>query len=151
MYSFLLGLHSGLRYLVLLLLALALVLSITALFGKKDYTESNRKINLFAMIATHTQFLAGLILYFVSPLVQYGNMAEAMKNTLSRYWTVEHAVLMLFAIALITVGHARSKRAAQAINKHRAIALYYGLAVLVIVVAIYQSGRPLLGMSLGQS
>ena len=151
MYSFLLGLHSGLRYLVLLLLALALVLSITALFGKKDYTESNRKINLFAMIATHTQFLAGLILYFVSPLVQYGNMGEAMKNTLSRYWTVEHAVLMLFAIALITVGHARSKRAAQAINKHRAIALYYGLAVLVIVVAIYQSGRPLLGMSFGQS
>ncbi len=147
MYSFFLSLHSGLRYVVLLLLALALILSITALFGKKDYTGSNRKINLFAMIATHTQFLAGLILYFVSPLVQYGNMGEAMKNTLTRYWTVEHAVLMLFAIALITVGHARSKRAAQAINKHRAIALYYGLAVLVIVVAIYQSGRPLLGMS----
>ncbi|MEJ7780697.1 MAG: cytochrome B [Daejeonella sp.] len=151
MYSFFLSLHSGVRYLVLLLLALALILSITALFGKKDYTESNRKVNLFAMIATHTQFLAGLILYFVSPLVQYGNMGEAMKNPLTRYWTVEHAVLMLFAIALITVGHARSKRAAQAINKHRAIALYYGLAVLVIVVAIYQSGRPLLGMSFIQS
>ncbi|MHB1176827.1 MAG: cytochrome B [Daejeonella sp.] len=151
MYSFLLGLHSGLRYLVLLLLALALILSVIALFGKKDYTESNRKINLFAMIATHTQFLAGLVLYFVSPLVQYGNMGEAMKNTLTRYWTVEHAVLMLFAIALITIGHARSKKAAQAINKHRAIALYYGLAVLVIVVAIYQSGRPLLGMSIIQS
>lgn len=151
MYSFLLSLHSGLRYLVLLLLVLALILSITALFGKKDYTESNRKINLFAMIATHTQFLAGLLLYFVSPLVQYGHMGEAMKNTLTRYWTVEHAVLMLFAIALITIGHARSKKAAQAINKHRAIALYYGLAVLVIVVAIYQSGRPLLGMSIIQS
>lgn len=149
MYSFLLGLHSGLRYIVLLLLALAIVSAVIALFGKKDYTESNRKLNLFTMIATHTQFLAGLILYFVSPFVQYGNMGEAMKNTLARYWTVEHAVLMLFAIALITVGHARSKRAAQAINKHRAIALYYGLAVLVIIVAIYQSGRPLLGMSVG--
>jgi len=32
-------------------------------------------------------------------------------------------------------------------NKHRAITLYYGLAVLVIIVAILQSGRPLLGMS----
>ncbi len=149
MYNFLLGLHSGLRYIVLLLLALAIILSVTALFGKKDYTQTNRKVNLFAMIATHTQLLAGLVLYFVSPFVQYGNMGEAMKNTMTRYWTVEHAVLMLFAVALITVGHARSKKGDIAINKHRAIALYYGLAVLVIIVAIYQSGRPLLGMTMG--
>ncbi len=147
MYNFLLGLHSGLRYIVLLLLVVAIVLAVTALFGKKDYTQTNRKINLFAMIATHTQLLAGLVLYFFSPLVQYANMGEAMKNTLTRYWTVEHAVLMLFAVALITVGHARSKKGVLAINKHRAIALYYGLAILVIVIAIYQSGRPLLGMS----
>jgi uncharacterized membrane protein YozB (DUF420 family) len=151
MYNFLLGLHSGLRYIVLLLLALSLILAVTALFGKKDYTETNRKMNLFTMIATHTQLLTGLVLYFVSPFVQYGNMGEAMKNTLTRYWTVEHAVLMLFAVALITVGDARSKRGALAINKHRAIALYYGLAVLVILLAIYQSGRPLLGMTLGNS
>ena len=149
MYNFLLGLHSGLRYIVLLLLAIAIIMAITALFGKKEYSATNRKINLFTMIATHTQLLTGLILYFFSPLVQYGNMGEAMKNTLTRYWTVEHAVLMLFAVALITVGHARSKKGELAINKHRAIALYYGLAVLVVVVAIYQSARPLLGMTVG--
>lgn len=149
MYNFLLGLHSGLRYIVLLLLAIAIIMAILALFGKKEYSATNRKINLFTMIATHTQLLAGLILYFVSPLVQYGNMGEAMKNTITRYWTVEHGVLMLFAVALITVGHARSKKGELAINKHRAIALYYGLALLVIVVAIYQSARPLLGMTVG--
>ncbi len=149
MYNFLLGLHSGLRYIVLLLLAIAIIMAITALFGKKEYSATNRKINLFTMIATHTQLLAGLILYFVSPLVQYGNMGEAMKNTITRYWTVEHGVLMLFAVALITIGHARSKKGELAINKHRAIALYYGLALLVIVVAIYQSARPLLGMTVG--
>ncbi|MGB4399191.1 MAG: cytochrome B [Daejeonella sp.] len=149
MYNFLLGLHSGLRYIVLLLLAIAIIMAITALFGKKEYSATNRKINLFTLIATHTQLLAGLILYFVSPLVQYGNMGEAMKNTITRYWTVEHGVLMLFAVVLITVGHARSKKGELAINKHRAIALYYGLALLVIVVAIYQSARPLLGMTVG--
>jgi hypothetical protein len=53
--------------------------------------------------------------------------------------------MMLFAIVLITLGHSRSKKAADDFNKHRSIALYYGLAVLVIVVAIYQSGRPILG------
>ncbi|WP_276360001.1 cytochrome B [Daejeonella sp. H1SJ63] len=147
MYNTLLGLHSGLRYIVLILLVLALLTALIGLFGKKPYSEGNRKINLFAMIFTHTQFLVGLILYFFSPMVNYSNMGEAMKDAMSRYWTVEHSVMMLFAIILITVGHSRSKKAAEAFNKHRSIALYYGLAVLVIVVAIYQSGRPLLGMS----
>jgi uncharacterized BrkB/YihY/UPF0761 family membrane protein len=72
-------------------------------------------------------------------------MGQAMKETMTRYWTVEHFVMMLFAIVLITLGHSRSKKAADDFNKHRSIALYYGLAVLVIVVAIYQSGRPILG------
>jgi hypothetical protein len=145
MYSTLFGLHSGLRYIVLLLLAVALFLALVGLFGKKPYSEMNRKVNLFAMISTHTQFLVGLILYFFSPMVNYSNMAEAMGNATTRYWTVEHSVMMLFSIVLITIGHSRSKKAKDAVNKHRAIALYYGLAVLVILVAIYQSGRPILG------
>jgi uncharacterized BrkB/YihY/UPF0761 family membrane protein len=128
-----------------LLLAVSLLLAIVGLFGKKPYTQTNRKLNLFAMISTHTQFLVGLILYFFSPLVNYSNMGQAMKETMTRYWTVEHFVMMLFAIVLITLGHSRSKKAADDFNKHRSIALYYGLAVLVIVVAIYQSGRPILG------
>jgi uncharacterized membrane protein len=126
-------------------LAIALILAIVGLFGKKPYTQTNRKLNLFAMISTHTQFLVGLIIYFFSPLVNYSNMGQAMKDTMTRYWTVEHSVMMLFAIILITLGHSRSKKAADSFNKHRSIALYYGLAVLVIVVAIYQSGRPILG------
>jgi uncharacterized membrane protein len=145
MYSTLFGLHSGLRYIVLLLLAVALLLSLVGLFGKKPYSEMNRKVNLFAMISTHTQFLVGLILYFFSPMVNFSNMAEAMKDATTRYWTVEHSVMMLFSIVLITIGHSRSKKAKDAVNKHRAVALYYGLAVLVILVAIYQSGRPILG------
>lgn len=147
MYSTLFGLHSGLRYIVLLLLVLALLLAVIGLFGRKPYTEVNRKINMFAMIFTHTQLLVGLVLYFFSPVVNYLNMGEAMKDTTTRYWTVEHLVMMLFAIVLITIGHSRSKKAIEGFNKHRAIALYYGLALLVILVAIYQSGRPILGMS----
>ncbi|MBM3400928.1 MAG: cytochrome B [Bacteroidetes bacterium] len=145
MYSSLFGLHSGLRYIVLLLLVIALLLALIGLFAKKPYTQANRKINLFAMIFTHTQFLVGLILYFFSPLVNFSDMGAAMKDTQTRYWTVEHLVMMLFAIVLITIGHSRSKKASDAFNKHRSIVLYYGLAVLVIVVAIYQSGRPILG------
>ena len=148
MYQFLFGLHSGIRYIVILLFALALIMALVGLFGRRSYTEANRKVNLFSMISAHIQLLTGLILYFVSPKVMYSNMAAAMKDPIIRYWTVEHLVMMLFAVILITIGHSRSKKAIDAVNKHRAIALFYGLALLVILLAIYQSGRPIFGGSM---
>lgn len=120
-------------------------MAVVGLFSKKPYTETNRKVNLFTLISAHIQLLVGIALYFVSPLVKYADMGNAMKDSMTRYWTVEHLVMMLFAIILITVGYSRSKKALDALNKHRAIAIYYGLAILVILAAVYQSGRPLIG------
>lgn len=145
MYTFLLKFHSGLRYIVLLLLVLALIQALAGWFGNKTYTEGNRKFNLFAMISAHVQLLTGLILYFYSPFVKFNEMAVAMKDASLRYWTVEHLAMMIFAVILITVGHARAKKAAEAAPKHRTVAIFYGLALLVILVAIMQSGRPILG------
>jgi hypothetical protein len=143
MYSFLKNFHSGFRYVVLALVFLAIVQAVAGWLGKKEFTEGNRKVALFAMISAHTQLLLGLVLYYFSDLVQFS--AAAMKNNNLRYWTVEHSVMMLFALVLITVGHGRAKRAVEAANKHRAILLFYGLALVVVVVAIMLSGRPLFG------
>lgn len=143
MYNFFLHLHSGFRYVVMLLLVVAILVALVGWFGKREYTNGNRKLNLFAMISAHTQFLFGLILYFVSPFVQFNS--TTMKDNTTRYWTMEHAVMMLFAIALITIGHSRSKKAVLHEAKFRAVAISYSLAVLVIVVAILQSGRGLFG------
>lgn len=140
MYESLKYLHSGFRFLVLLLVVLAIVQSLAGWLGKKTYTDGNRKLNLFAMISAHTQLLIGLAVYFVSPFVQFGS--QTMKEATTRYWTVEHIAMMIFAIVLITIGHSKSKKAALPEAKHRAIAIFYGLAVLVIVVAIIQSKRP---------
>ena len=145
MYNFLLHLHSGFRYLVMLLVVVAILVAFVGWFGKKSYTDGNRKLNLFAMIGAHTQLLIGAILFFVSPLVQF--TSNTMKDSVTRYWTMEHSVMMLFALVLITVGHARSKKTVLHEGKFRAIAIYYSLALLVIVVAILQSGRGLFGAS----
>src|SRR5687767_1847187 len=124
MYKILLGLHSGIRYILIILFVLALIMALVGLFGRKPYTEANRKVNLFAMISAHIQLLTGLILYFFSPKVMLSDMGSAMKDTVLRYWTVEHVVMMIFAVVLITIGHSRSKKAIDALNKHRAIALF---------------------------
>lgn len=144
-YKILLGAHSGFRYVVLLLIALALIQSLTGWLGQKSYTEGNRKINLFAMVSAHIQLLLGIILYFFSPFVKMDDMGGAMKDSISRYWTVEHAAMMLFAVVLFTVGHSRSKKMSESAGKHRSIAIFYGLGALVVIVAILQSGRPIIG------
>ncbi|MBK0380159.1 cytochrome B [Mucilaginibacter segetis] len=144
-YSFFLYFHSGFRYIVLILVLLAIFQSFAGWLSKKQYTNGNRKINLFAMISAHTQLLLGIILYFLSPFVQF--TSTTMKQTDTRYWTVEHAAMMIFAIILITVGHSRSKKIILPEGKHRAIAIFYSLALLVIVLAIVQSQRPFFGVS----
>jgi len=133
-------LHSGFRFIVLVLIVLAILQSLIGWLGRKTYNKGNRKLYMFAMISAHTQFLIGLILYFISPFVQFGS--NTMKEATTRYWTVEHIAMMLFAIVLITIGHSKSKKATLPEAKHRAIAIFYILAVLIIVVAIIQSKRP---------
>jgi uncharacterized membrane protein len=95
-YSFFKYFHSGFRYIVIILVLAAIIGALAGWFGKKTYTEGNRKLNLFAMISVHTQFLLGLILYFLSPFVQFNS--TTMKTPDTRYWTVEHITMMLFAI-----------------------------------------------------
>jgi len=126
MYQILRSAHSGWRYVVLILLVLALVQALAGWFGKKPYTEGNRKLNVFALIVTHIQILVGLVMYFMSPLVEAG----------IRYWKMEHIGMMIFAAILVTVGNARSKRGDDGAAKHRTIAIYFGLALIVIVAAI---------------
>ncbi|NCD68604.1 cytochrome B [Mucilaginibacter agri] len=144
-YSIFKYLHSGLRFIVVILLILAILQSLAGWFGRRRYTEGNRKVNLFAMISAHTQLLIGLVLYFLSPFVQFG--ATTMKDSTTRYWTVEHITMMIVALVIITIGHAKSKRANAPEAKHKAIAIFYILAVIIIVVAIAQSHRPFFGIS----
>ncbi|MNL82194.1 hypothetical protein D3C87_2095190 [compost metagenome] len=46
--------------------------------------------------------------------------------------------MMIFAAILVTVGNARSKKGDDPAAKHKAVALYFGLALIVIVVSIIQ-------------
>ena len=145
LYSFFKYLHSGFRYIVLLLLLLAIIRAWADWLGKKSYSEGNRKLNLFAMISAHTQLLIGLVLYFLSPFVQF--TAETMKQRDSRYWTVEHLTAMIIAIVVVTIGHSKSKKAALPEGKHKSIAIFYTLALAIVIGAIVMSGRGLMGMT----
>jgi hypothetical protein len=140
-------LHSGWRYVVLALVLIAIITAFAGWFGKNNYTNGNRKLNLFAMISMHIQLLIGLVLYFMSPKVNLGDFGGAMKDAVSRYWTVEHALMMIIAVIIITIGHSKSKKTTSGANKHKTVAIYYTISLAIVIGAIYMSGYPILGMS----
>lgn len=135
--------HSGLRWVVLILLLLAVVKMHLGWKGKKVFTGGDKKIALFAMIAYHTQFLLGLILYFISPKVQF--FSGMMKDTFSRFYAVEHITMMVIAMILITVGYSKSKKRADDTAKFKVIAIFYTIALVVVLASIPWPFRTALG------
>lgn len=136
MYDILNSTHSILRYLLLLLLVLTSFRSLFAWIGSGHYKEGDRKLAISTVAFTHLQLLLGLILYFMSPKVRFQEMGEVMKDTMLRFFTVEHITLMLLAVVLITIGRSRSKKARSDIAKHRNIALFFLIALILIIIGI---------------
>lgn len=145
MYEILFQTHSGLRFVVFFALVIATLLAFAGWFGNTPFGKGNRIFNLVTMISTHLQVVLGLVLYFYSPHVQFNS--GTMKQDDTRYWTVEHITMMLIAAVLITIGNIKSKKALNNTIKHRSTAIFFGLALLIIIVTILLGHRPLLGIS----
>ncbi len=134
MNNFIKELHSGWAYLALLLLLIAVVNAILGFTSKKDFTAKDRKIALFALIGTHTQLLIGLILYFVSPkgFAVLGQMSDPT----IRLTSLEHPLINLIAIALITIGWSKHKKLINSEAKFKTFAIFYGIGLVLILSRI---------------
>ena len=133
MYNIVKEAHSGIAYLVLIALAIAVINAVVGAMGKKEFTKKDRTLSLVAFILTHIQLLAGLILYFVSPLGmgQLGNM----KDSAVRLTSLEHPLVNIIAIVLISMGWSKHKKAAED-KKFGKIALFYGIGLILILSRI---------------
>lgn len=125
--------HSGLRYIVLLLLLIAIINAVSSK-GKGIYEKKDKMINLFAMVFLHVQLLLGLILYFTSNKVQF--IEGWMKSSVLRFYGMEHILLMVLAIVLVTIGRKKAEKEELAAKKHGKIVLWYTIGLLLILAAI---------------
>jgi hypothetical protein len=145
MYQGILSLHSIVRYFILVMLIVVIVQSLLGMVNKKQYGSMDNKLGLFLFILTHTQLLIGIILYFISPAVQFSG--AAMKEASTRYWLVEHNTAMIIAIILISVARISSKKLTNDTDKHRRMFILNTIALAIILVTIWLSGRGIIGMS----
>ena len=139
MYEALKHTHSGLRWVALALILWAIYNAFTA----KDFTKREKMINLFSMVSLHTQLVLGLVLYFISPRVQFFD--GWMKDPAYRFYGIEHLAGMLIAIALITVGYVKSKKGNTPAEKFKPIKLYYIIGLILILASIPWPFRANLG------
>ena len=134
MYEIIQKAHSGWAYLVLITLVIAVVNALIGRSSKKEFSAQDRKIALFALIATHLQLVFGFVIYFISPL----GMASLgqMSDKALRLTSLEHPLINIIAIALITIGWSKHKKTADSQAKFKSIFLFYGLGLLLILSRI---------------
>jgi len=139
MYTGLLHTHNLFRWLVLIVIVLAVVFALAGWFRKRDWTKKDNITGLVLTIFMDIQFLVGIILYaFVSPVtkVAFSDFGAAMKNSALRFYAVEHILLMVIALVLVHIGRSKSKKTIAPWKKHRAAAIFYGIALVLILAGI---------------
>ncbi|RYZ20188.1 MAG: hypothetical protein EOO16_17545 [Chitinophagaceae bacterium] len=135
MYDFMVNAHSGLRWILLVFLLIAIVRHATA--GGKVY---HRKNGLLLMIVSDIQLLIGIYLWAAGTWglqqIQSRGFGEVMKDPVARFFAVEHLLGMIIAIALIHIGKAQGKKNIPDATKHRKAFMFYLIALIVILVSI---------------
>lgn len=130
--------HSGLRWVALLLLIMA-IFNALASQSSGRYEKKDKMINLFAMIMLHIQLLIGLVLYFISYKVKFveGWMSSDVAGGMYRFYGLEHILGMIAAIAIVTMGRSKAEKKLKGTrDKHRRILISYTIGLLIILAMI---------------
>jgi heme A synthase len=150
MYELTLIAHNLMRWVVIALAVFALVRIYMGLFGKKEWTDTDRKALSFYSIGMDIQLLLGLLLYFVvSPFMASirSNFGGAMSDSSLRFFAVEHLLMMVVAVVLAHVAVVMAKRASVSSSKFRQGAIWLTLSVLAVLVSIPWAQRPLVRLA----
>lgn len=126
--------HSGWAYIALFVLLIAVVNGLSGFFGNREFKASDRRLGLFALISAHVQLVFGLLVYFTSPLgfASFGQMG----NAALRLTSLEHPLVNVLAIVLITIGWSKHKKKEQSKEKFRCFAIFYTLGLVFILSRI---------------
>ena len=135
MYNALLHAHSGLRWVALLLLVVA-IFNAMGRQNSGQYLKKDKMINLMAMVFLHIQLLLGLAMYFMNGRSKISFGEGWMQNTMLRFYGLEHLVAMILAILVITFGRKKAEKLTNSRDKHRKIWINYTIGLIIILLSI---------------
>src|SRR5699024_160213 len=133
-------LHSLLAYLVLILLIITVVNALIGLIGKRNFVAKDLRLPLFTLILSHLQVLVGIVLFFVFPMIQWFSShvetKEIMRDSGLRLYNLEHPLMMIVAVILITIGFSKHKNKTTPVSKFRTIFVFYLIALVLALSRI---------------
>lgn len=134
----LLHLHNFLRWFVIIFALWTIVKTMGGLSGNKPFTKAEKRPAMLLMIICDTQLLLGLLLYFTGAWglknIQNQGMGNVMKDSLSRFWAVEHFAGMLIAIILVHIGYSSVKKSIPDAAKYKKV-FWFTLVAFIIIMA----------------
>lgn len=134
--------HNVLRWVILIFLLLSIFRQMTA--GNQPFGGRDKAFGLPLLISAHITFLIGLYLWFTRmglPQIKAMGFGNVMKDTVNRFWAIEHPLLMLISIIFITIGYGQRKSRHTARIQHRRALIFYILALIAILLAVPWPGR----------
>jgi hypothetical protein len=144
MYITLLAIHSLSRWLVLLTLVFSTGRAYQGWLTNQVFSKRDNLLRIITSTIAHIQLTIGLWLYFVSPVVGYflNNFKDAVHQRDIRFFGMEHITMMTIAISLITIGSIKVKRKKSDVEKFKAMAIWFTIALIIIFVSIPWSFSP---------
>lgn len=127
----LIHLHSFLRYAAVILMIWTII---HAFMNMKKSEAVASKWSMISMIVLHSQFLIGLILW-ISKFMSTP-AGEIMKVKDNRYFIMEHSLMMLIGIILISIGHIKGKKTADMQKRYKTVFTFFIIGFIIIMAMI---------------
>ena len=145
MYAILLTVHSLVRWFVLITIGASTILAVRGYFGRKPYQKLDDRARFWTVTIAHLQLTIGLLLYGMSPVTtlswKHPESFEWINDF--TFFSIIHLILMVTSVVLLTVGSAFIKRKTDSKDKFRAMLFWFGLALIILLVAIPWPFSPL--------
>jgi hypothetical protein len=145
MYSTLLAFHSLFRWLVLASLVFAIFRGVQGWRSGKSFSKFDNAVRHNTATIAHVQLMLGIWLYSISPIIRYflSNFKEAVHQREVRFFGMEHSLMMLTAVVIITIGSFKAKRAGTDQQQFKIMAIWYAVALVILLSSIPWPFSPL--------
>ena len=149
MYQILLVLHSWSRWFVVIFGLIAVYRAYVGYSGRRPFVSADNGMSAAFSGFMWLQVLIGFGLYFgLSPWgLNAMKQAGAMQDPTKRFFGMEHVAVMILAAIVAQVGRIVVKKTADNTQKHRKALLYFGVALLLVLLmipwGIWNPARPL--------
>jgi hypothetical protein len=139
------------RWVVVIVGVIAVAKFLVGWLGRKDWAAFDARLASIFPVTIDIQLLLGLLLYFVLSPITTGALRDfggAMRNSVVRFYSVEHIFMMLIALIVAHIGSALIKKRSDSTAKFRIGMIFFLSAMIIIFLAIpwpflaAGSGRP---------